>query len=174
MTYPIEIRKERKAYTTHRLNAVRRGIEFQISFEEWFIWWKTDNRWEKRGNRKGNLVMARENDEGPYRIGNVFCATLEDNLHPYRKGRTAENTPELQRHPDASTFPRRLKESLAVLRWSVRHVAPLINWDERTIRHWLSGRYEPPEDVLAWVEGLAVCHTQRPPPMRQRKNATPP
>lgn len=77
-------------------------------------------------------------------------------------------------HPDpmAEHPATRLRAALAACHWSVRHVAPLIQWDERTIRHWLSGRYEPPPDVLAWIEDLGACHAQRPPPIRQRNGTS--
>lgn len=63
----------------------------------------------------------------------------------------------------------RLRTALAACHWSVRHVAPLINWDERTIRHWLSGRYEPPPEILAWLERLAAYALANPPPPRRNQ-----
>lgn len=70
---------------------------------------------------------------------------------------------------DLTTPSSRLRAALQACHWSVRHVAPLIQWDERSIRHWLSGRYDPPADVLAWVERLAAVHRADPPPERIRR-----
>lgn len=70
----------------------------------------------------------------------------------------------------AATPSTRLRAALQACHWSVRHVAPLIQWDERSIRHWLSGRYEPPADVLAWIERLAAVHSANPPPARIRRS----
>lgn len=65
----------------------------------------------------------------------------------------------------------RFNAALKACHWSVRHVAPLIQWDDRTVRHWLSGRYEPPEEVLVWIETLAEVHNANPPPQRRRQES---
>jgi len=69
-----------RAFQRQRTNARTRGIEFLFTFEEWWAWWQMDNRWERRGVRKGQLAMARFKDEGPYHPNNVYCATREENL----------------------------------------------------------------------------------------------
>lgn len=68
-----------KKYRSHKLGAGYRGISFQMTFEEWWNWWQVDGRWENRGNKKGQFVMARRGDQGPYRLDNVYCATTSQN-----------------------------------------------------------------------------------------------
>ena len=62
--------------------------------------------------------------------------------------------------------PDRLRECLAVLAWSQRSLAVLIDRDERQVRRWAAGDYDIPEDVAAWLEKLVRFHERNPPPKR--------
>ena len=73
----------RDAYRLHRSTAAKRGIPFHFSITEWWEWWGTENRWEKRG--RGGLCMARYNDSGPYMPDNVYCATWQENIRDVPK-----------------------------------------------------------------------------------------
>ncbi len=65
-------------FTTQRWHAInRRGIEWQLTFEEWLAWWG-DNI-DNRGCKSGQLVMARFNDTGPYSLSNIKKITANDN-----------------------------------------------------------------------------------------------
>lgn len=66
-------------YSRHRLNAARRGIAFNLTFDEWWGIWQGSGRWAQRGNRKGQYVMARDGDLGAYEIGNVRIVKHETN-----------------------------------------------------------------------------------------------
>ena len=46
----------------------------------------------------------------------------------------------------------RLRHALAALGWSQRDLARHLGYDDRTVRRWLSGAYEPAEGVLEWLE----------------------
>lgn len=74
--------KRRLAYSNHQQRAIRSGIAFHFSFEEWVAWWTRElgPRWmKKRGCRLGQYVMARNGDTGPYRADNVRCITCSAN-----------------------------------------------------------------------------------------------
>jgi transcriptional regulator with XRE-family HTH domain len=72
--------KAGKAFLAQRAASIKRGIEFKLTFQEWWDWWQFDNRWERRGTRRGCFVMARKNDEGPYSLENIYCATPLQNV----------------------------------------------------------------------------------------------
>lgn len=63
-------------YVDHRNHARHRGIEFMISFEEWWEMWEPF--WDKRG--PGGYVMCRTKDQGPYAVGNVRIDTHRNNV----------------------------------------------------------------------------------------------
>ena len=67
----------RRAYNTQRKKARARGITWEFTFDEWLEWWGDDIT--KRGNKKGELCMARYNDTGPYAEWNVRKCTTECN-----------------------------------------------------------------------------------------------
>jgi hypothetical protein len=76
--YPTEFeRRLRRAYSTQRRSAIKRGIPFLFTFEQWSEWWLTDDRWSRRGRKAGQLQMGRKSDSGPYSPDNVECATKE-------------------------------------------------------------------------------------------------
>lgn len=75
------IRLDRSAarirYAQHMLNAARRGIEFDLTFEEWWEIWEP--RWNERGRGTNQLGMCRTRDQGPYAAGNVRLDTPKGN-----------------------------------------------------------------------------------------------
>lgn len=87
----------RQAFTRQRSDAKRRGIQFQISFNEWCSWWKAQlgpDWFELRGRNADNYVMARKGDKGSYKLGNVICLTMAENArqgHLGKKRTTAQN-----------------------------------------------------------------------------------
>jgi hypothetical protein len=74
----------------HKQRAIRSGIGFDMTFEEWSNIWVDSGHWEERGVRKGQYVMARTKDQGPYKVGNVRICTVEEN----RAEQTANIRPE--------------------------------------------------------------------------------
>jgi hypothetical protein len=68
----------RSKYHVQRAQAVRRGIDFFLTFDEWWSLWEP--HWSKRGKKSNDLCMARTGDTGPYAVGNVKIITVRDNL----------------------------------------------------------------------------------------------
>ena len=70
----------RKRYGEHRFNAEVRGVEFRLTFEEWKTLWIESGKWEQRGPRRGQYVMARHGDQGAYEMGNVRVCLARENF----------------------------------------------------------------------------------------------
>ena len=70
----------RYRFSIQRSHAKRRGIEWQMTFEEWFAVWQESGHWHERGNRVGQYVMARHGDTGPYSPDNVSIVTCSQNI----------------------------------------------------------------------------------------------
>ena len=69
-----------------RQNAKRRGVPFNLTFEQWWALWNDSGKWTRRGRCLGQYCMARKGDRGPYAIGNVFIVTVSRNgseIEPY-------------------------------------------------------------------------------------------
>jgi hypothetical protein len=67
----------------HKWNAARRGIQFLLTFEEWWSIWQASGCWHERGRGKGKYCMARYRDRGSYEIGNVRVCLNEENRAEY-------------------------------------------------------------------------------------------
>ena len=67
------------AFDRQRRNAASRNIPFLLTFEQWWDWWQTDNRWVRRGRHSGSFVMGRLGDVGPYALGNIYCSEAGEN-----------------------------------------------------------------------------------------------
>lgn len=67
------------AFTQQRSKARQRGIEFLLTFEEWLMIWEKSGKWDQRGCRKDQYVMARFGDDGPYKVSNVRICTVSEN-----------------------------------------------------------------------------------------------
>jgi len=68
----------RAKYTVQRAQAKSRGIEFTLTFEEWWSLWEP--HWTDRGTAPGQYCMTRNNDAGGYVFGNVAVKQVGSNL----------------------------------------------------------------------------------------------
>jgi hypothetical protein len=76
-----------RAYSQHRSNSKKRGIEFELSFDEWWGIWST--YYHLRGLGANGLCMARHGDCGGYVVGNIYLTTNLGNLLDYSRGSNA-------------------------------------------------------------------------------------
>lgn len=77
------------AYLCQVSTSKRRGIEWCFTYEEWVRWWQLHlgpNWFNRRGCRKGQYVMARRGDKGPYVWWNVECKTADENNREAGRG----------------------------------------------------------------------------------------
>lgn len=83
--HPYAVVKElRKARITHafrqqRANALRRGIEWKLTFAQWFAVWQTSGHLDARGKGIGSYCMSRIRDDGAYALGNVHIESCVQN-----------------------------------------------------------------------------------------------
>ena len=64
-------------YQAHKLNARTRGIDFELTFDEWWAIWEP--MWGFRGRGRGRYHMCRHGDTGPYSVDNVYLGKHEEN-----------------------------------------------------------------------------------------------
>jgi hypothetical protein len=75
-------------YSVHKAGAKRRGISFDLTFDQWMNIWIESGKWHLRGSGKGKFCMCRVGDTGGYTMGNVFIGSFEQNASDANKGRT--------------------------------------------------------------------------------------
>jgi len=72
----------KKKYIQQAHRARNRGIEFIITFEEWYQWW-LDQGIDKNlhyGKFTGDTkCMCRKGDVGPYSLENIYCDIARNN-----------------------------------------------------------------------------------------------
>jgi hypothetical protein len=66
-------------FAQQRNNARRRGVEWLMSFDEWWGLWLESGKWNQRGKGDGQYVMGRHGDVGPYAVGNVSIILCNEN-----------------------------------------------------------------------------------------------
>lgn len=71
------------AFRGHKSRAKERGIDFQLSFSEWWGIWR--DHYHLRGGARDSLCMGRFGDTGPYAVGNVYITTNRGNALDYAK-----------------------------------------------------------------------------------------
>ena len=64
-----------------------RGVDFLFTFDKWKDWWIATGKWEQRGKLRGQYVMRRHGDVGPYSVDNVFCGVTEENVRDGNLGK---------------------------------------------------------------------------------------
>lgn len=103
-------------YYTQKAGAKCRDIEWHFTYESWLNWWGDDV--VNRGNKSGQLVMARNNDTGPYHPDNVHKSTCNENHSEAHKNGLAgmggrKHTPEaLEKMLAAAKKPRKAHAKL--------------------------------------------------------------
>lgn len=60
------------AFCRQRQNADDRGISWELSLWDWWTIWQKSGKWSRRGRARGQFVMCRKGDTGPYSKDNVF------------------------------------------------------------------------------------------------------
>jgi hypothetical protein len=76
----------RGKYAFHKSSAKKRGIPFLLTFEEWWDIWQASGKWEQRGRRRDQYVMARFGDLGAYKRDNVRICLAGENTDEMRQG----------------------------------------------------------------------------------------
>ena len=74
----MDIRYRR--YQEQRLGSLQRGIPWLLPYWEWLQVWEESGHFHERGRKKGEWVMARYGDEGPYSRENVSIIRAEKNV----------------------------------------------------------------------------------------------
>ena len=77
-------------FGVQKAGAKARNIDWQLTFEEWYQWWKEHNIDKNIINSKlsGNeLCMCRKNDLGAYNLNNIYCASRKQNTIDSRKNK---------------------------------------------------------------------------------------
>ena len=95
--------KERHKYACHKSKAKQRGIEFKLTYEQWWEIWQQSGKWEQRGAGMNQYVMSRFNDKGAYVYDNVFIQPASENKREGNLGRKI---------PRSITHQEKLTESL--------------------------------------------------------------
>lgn len=75
----MEIKQAKKQYWNHQQRAKRKGVPFLLTFEQWCQIWLDSGHYHEKGTKRGQYVMSRFNDIGPYSIDNVKIQTVGEN-----------------------------------------------------------------------------------------------
>lgn len=67
-----------RKFKKQQYHAKKRGIAWELSYEQWLEIWHTSGHFEERGTTLGKYVMHRHNDAGPYAVGNVQILVVEE------------------------------------------------------------------------------------------------
>jgi hypothetical protein len=81
------LRKLRVDFHAQRSSAKERRIDFTLSFGEWLGIWIASGKLLLRGRQRGQYVMARVGDRGPYAPGNVSIITHSENIRQFQLGK---------------------------------------------------------------------------------------
>jgi transcriptional regulator with XRE-family HTH domain len=66
----------------------------------------------------------------------------------------------------------RLRWCVNELNWSLRQLSRVLQVNFTTVQRWASGKQEIASDVELWLETLAQCHANNPPPVRHEHERT--
>jgi hypothetical protein len=73
-------RRVRYAFLNQRAGAKSRGVDWELTFEEWSDIWLASGHWAERGTGPTEYCMARRLDLGGYTADNVKIITNKENV----------------------------------------------------------------------------------------------
>jgi hypothetical protein len=88
----IDKKVAKQRYNEQKYRATNRGIQFNLTFEQWYDIWDQSGKWEQRGCKKDNYVMSRIGDTGAYDVGNVFVQLHTSNARDGQLGKKLSST----------------------------------------------------------------------------------
>jgi hypothetical protein len=94
---PLERKLLIGSYKSQRDQAVKRGIKFLLSYDEWLDVWDRSGKMLLRGAKAGCYCMGRKGDVGPYAVDNVYIIPVEQNHSNANKGRSFPKSAETRR-----------------------------------------------------------------------------
>lgn len=83
----LELAALKSAYKVQKNGAKGREIEFLLTFEEWLKIWVDSGHLYERGRNRGQYVMLRSGDKGPYSVENVRIALNSENVFEAHSGK---------------------------------------------------------------------------------------
>ena len=82
---PVRLWQER--YRSKAADARNRRIPMLLTFDEWFGYWLASGHMEEYGRCRGQYVLSRPGDKGPYDVGNVRVVPQEENVREAHLGK---------------------------------------------------------------------------------------
>lgn len=82
----------RQKYKEQKKAAKQRGIIWQLSYPVWYKIWQESGHWYERGRKKGQYVMSRPGDKGPYAVWNIKIKKHSDNTRECWIGKRHSST----------------------------------------------------------------------------------
>ena len=79
---------DRPLYTVfcrQRSGAKTRRIELELTFQQWLCIWVSSGKLGSRGKGRGQYMMCRTKEPGPYSVDNVYIGTAKQNQADLRK-----------------------------------------------------------------------------------------
>ena len=77
----------RRRYHRHKCVAKQRKVPFELTYDEWITIWLSSGKYDLMGYGNGKYCMSRNNDIGPYKVGNVFIQPHTKNVIDALKGK---------------------------------------------------------------------------------------
>lgn len=83
--------RDYQAWSSQRAYAKHRGIPFQFTLREWWLWWKFALPAEaRRGKKAGDYMMRRKGDRGAFEPENVYAGKRQKAAEPDLGNRRSE------------------------------------------------------------------------------------
>lgn len=101
-------KKTYKKFTDQRSVRTNDGFEWRLTYNEWCDIWEASGKWNLRGKHRGQYVMARIGDVGPYAVGNVEIITHSQNIKDAFTNGCHDNKPS---KPHSAETKRKMSET---------------------------------------------------------------
>jgi len=117
------LNKAKQSYRNQIRDAVKRGISFELTFNEWYDWWLSHGI-DKNIHVNHNLCMCRPKDQGSYKLDNIYLGTR------------SENAKEAWTHRDHSFKLKKISTPVGIFN-SRKEAAEYYKVDPTNINYWI-------------------------------------
>jgi hypothetical protein len=74
----------RGQFSRQKANAVARGVNWELSFDDWWKVWEDSGKYPERGRLTGQYALVRKNPDASFNLNNIHIIRIGDVIKPLK------------------------------------------------------------------------------------------
>jgi hypothetical protein len=79
--YEVSLRGQ---FSRQKANAISRGVNWELSFDDWYRIWEDSGKYHERGRLTGQYALVRKNPDVSFNLNNIHIIRIGDVIKPLK------------------------------------------------------------------------------------------